>query len=288
MESCVDYMDDINTTNCSLLNDTLASLSGIDNCTSMFETVQKKFNTSNCVLLPEYDKGLTILVIFIISLIGNIGTIVVLSKFKVHKIPDVLIIGLALTDLLATMVPIFMSMYSYFHGINYLQGDFLCDFFGIFAQFTRYSSALIVTLVSLERYFAVNRPFIYRKYATPKKFIFIMCGCWLIALALAIVPIVKHNTTITQHNSFCLFDLASHYAIAVLGFAGIQYVTVLLCFILVSINLIKVQRRRKRLKVQAKSSRGSQHRENELTFTKPNLTSRYLFIFLYVIFFIYF
>ena len=272
----MDYNDVMKTTNCSKLNDILTSLSDFDNCTMTFEEVQKKYNTSNCIFLPAYDKGVSILVIFIIALIGNIGTIIILSKFKVHKVPDVLVSGLALNDLFTNLVPIPMSMFAYFKGINYLEGSFLCRFFGFSAQFSRYSSALIVTLVSLERYYAVNRPFIYRKYATPKKFVFIICGCWLIALALAIGPVVENNTIISQHDGFCLFDLSSYYAIVVLGFAGIQYVTVLVCFILVSITLLKVQRRRKKLKVPGNFNYSSSvhSRVKAITVTKANLTTR--------------
>ena len=271
----MNYMDAHMTTNCSLLNDSLAALRFNDNCTDMLDMVQKKFDHSNCVYLPDYTKGLTIVIIFLFSLIGNLCTIAVIGKFKVHKIPDILVTGLALTDLLTTMVPIPMSMYAYFKGINYLEGNFFCNFFGVFAHFTRYSSALIVTMVSLERYFAVNRPFIYRKHATPKRFIFIMCGCWVIAFVLAVAPVFKDGL-ISQHDGFCLFDLSSKYAIAILGFSGIQYVTVFLCFILVSVNLLKVYRRRKKLKVHGKHGRSSNafDRKDELTFTKPNFTSR--------------
>lgn len=235
-------------------------------------------NGGTCESNVSLDRGVTIILVLVVSLIGNLCTILLLSRFKVHKIPDVLVMGLALTDLLATTVPVPMSTYAYFAGIDFTQGCILCDFFGTLAQFTRYSSSLIVTLVALERYFAVNRPFIYRKHATPKRFVFILILCWLLALLLAVVPLVDGDfTIIITHSGFCLFDLTSKYAIIIVVYSGIQYVTVFLCFILVTVQLIKVYRRRKKLKVQGKYNRTSKvlRRESELTFTRPNLTSRY-------------
>lgn len=226
--------------------------------------------------ITSLDRGVTLLVIFVFALIGNILTIAVVSKFKVHKIPDVLVIGLALTDLLATVVPVVMSIYAYLDGVRYEEGTVACNLFGTIAQFTRYSSALIVTLVSLERYFAICRPFIYRKFATPRKFVVILIVCWLLAFVLAVVPVVDSGTRILTHGGTCLFDFVTGYAYAIIVYAGVQYIIVFVCFVLVSIQLLKVYRRRKKLKVQENYNRRSRGRvrEHEVTFTKPNLTAR--------------
>lgn len=231
-----------------------------------------------CGAEPNIFKGVTIVLVFVISLIGNICTILLLSQFKVHKIPDVLVIGLALTDLLATVLPIAAAMYAYFSGNDFISGCTLCNLFGTVAQFTRYSSGLIVTLVSLERYYAVNRPFIYRKYATPKRFVKILIFCWLLALVLAVIPVLGYNTAILSNDGVCLFDLISRYAIGILMYSAIQYVIVFVCFVLVTVELCKVYRRRKKLKVQGNYNNNSmaRHRPREVTFTRPNLTSRYV------------
>lgn len=270
MDTCAELVN-LSFSNCTF-NSTLLDE---NNCTGAIGDICR--NGGVCESEPDLVKGLSILIVFIISLIGNIGTILILSQFKSHKIPDVMVIGLALTDLLATFLPIAIALYAYFVGINFIEGCLICDFFGTLAHFTRYSSALIVTIVSLERYFAVNRPFIYRKYATPKRFIFILILCWLLAFGLAVIPAIDGgNTLIQAHDGFCLFDLTSYYAIAILGYSAIQYVTVFLCFVLVVVELVKVYRRRKRLKVQGEYNETSRarHREHGVTFTRPNFTSR--------------
>jgi hypothetical protein len=212
----------------------------------------------------------------VIALVGNILTIGVISKFKVHKVPDVLVIGLALTDLLATLIPVPMSIYAYLADHRYEEGTIACDLYGTLAQFTRYSSALIVTLISLERYFAINRPFIYRKHATPRKFVIILIICWLLAFALAVAPAIDPSTPIVPHGGICLFEFVSGYSYSIVVYTGVQYVIVFVCFILISIQLLKVYRRRKKLKVQEDYNRRSQDRARvrEVRFNKPNLTSR--------------
>lgn len=281
--------------NCELLNSNVSE-SQCHLLTNESSSLYETLNDANCSALldripvlcpdcsnggiteiePDNGKGLTIIAVLVVSLIGNFCTIILLSRFKVHKIPDVLVVGLALTDLLATLIPIPMSTYAYFVGINFTQGCILCKFFGTLAHFTRYSSSLIVTLVAVERYFAVNRPFIYRNYATPRRICYILAVCWLLALILAVIPVIGDNTTIVTHHGFCLFSLTSPYAIVILLYSGFTYVTVFVCFLLVAIELVKVYRRRKKLKVQDKynSTSKAKNRDPELTFTKSNLTSR--------------
>lgn len=224
----------------------------------------------------DFVKAGTLVIILFLSLFGNVCTVAILSRFKSHKLPDVLVIGLACTDLVATCIPVPMSLYSYITLNQFEEGTFACNFYGTVAQFTRYASVIIVTLISLERYFAINRPFLYRQYATPLKCIVVLICCWFIAFVLALVPALDSNTHINSHDGFCLFDFASNYAISVVVYGAVQFVIVFVCFVLVITTLIKVYHRRKQLRVQGTYNQQSQarEREHEVTFTKPNLTSR--------------
>lgn len=232
--------------------------------------------SQNCTENDEidYERGLTALLIFVVSLIGNICTIALLSRFKIHKIPDVLVIGLAITDLVATFIPVPMSVYAYFSGYRFQRWD--CLFYATVAQFTRYASVIIVTVVAVERYLAVIHPFFYRKYASPKKVAFTLIICWLIAILLAIPPAFDPCTAVVPHHGFCLFEIASNYALVILAYGVVQYIIVLYCFIAVIVQLAIVYRRRQKLKVQGKYNKQSnaQERQHEIKFTKPNLTSR--------------
>lgn len=229
----------------------------------------------------DLPKTVSLVFIFVLSLFGNVCTVAIVSQFKQHKLPDVLVIGLACTDLIATFIPVPMSLYSYITLQQFDEGSFACNFYGTVAQFTRYASVLIVTIISLERYFAVNRPFIYRTHATPRKCIAVLICCWILALALALAPALDSNTPISSHDGFCLFDFSSNYAISIVVYGAVQFFIVLVCFILVTVNLLRVYRRRKELRVQGSYNKHSQakEREHEVTFNKPNLSSRYAFAF---------
>ena len=270
--SCIDISNcsaaDFTSTDCMYIDAALTA-----NCTR--EIFEEQYNLSNCTgPQVNIERGITVAVIFILSLIGNVSIITILLKFKVHKIPDVLVIGLAITDLVATFIPVPMSTYAYFAPYQFRCGEIPCDLYATVAQFTRYSSALIVTLVSLERYFAVNHPFFYRKHATPGRFVIILIVCWIAAFALAVAPALDSGSLILPHEGFCLFDVASPYAISIIVYSAIQYIVVFFCFVMVSVQLLKVYRRRKQLRVQDKYNKASKAQDREVTFTKPNLTSR--------------
>ena len=276
--TCNDLINETTTfLNCSLSNELIVF--DRENCSRNISRSMCD-NYIVCDTTPDSFKFWTIILVIVFSLIGNICTIIILGKFKVHKVPDVLVIGLAVTDIFTTLIPIPMSAYAYAVGVNYTEGCILCDFFGTVALFSRFSSAQIVTIMSLERYFAVNRPFIYRKHATPKLIIGILLVSWLLALLLGVVPLMVESVDTITHDGFCLFDFTGPYSYPILVYSGIQFVIVFVCFLLVSIALCKVYRRRKRLKVQGeynKSSRARLRDRNQVTFTRPNLTSRYVY-----------
>lgn len=239
---------------------------------------------ANCTNMSDPDsedevdlfRSASLGLIFILSLFGNIFTIAIVGKFKVHRIPDVLVIGLACTDLVATLIPIPMTFYSYVTLHNYDEGSFTCNFYATVAHFTRYSSLLIVTLVAVERYFAINRPFFYRNKATPKRFVVILIICWVVSFLYAIFPAVSPTTDNDEYDGFCLFDISSRYAISVFVYGAVQYAIVFFCFVLVMVELLRVYRRRKLLKVRGERNRrfrtanGSTSRFPH----RPSLTSR--------------
>ena len=189
---------------------------------------------------------LLVIPIFVISLIGNVATIAVISLFKERKVPDVLVLGLAITDLLATIIPVPMSIYSYVSLMDFCQGSPACDTYGTIAMFTRNSSVLITTVIAVERYLAICKPFFYKRHCTPLRFAVVLIISWATAFVLAIVPAVHPDIAIITHHGFCLFDFASRYSIAVivpmallLFIVQFLWMFLLVCFILVTIVFVK-------------------------------------------------
>ena len=253
-------MDEMMSNNTMISNNTMMTNSS---CTEPTEEV-------------DYGRGITLLIIAIFAVFGNIMTILVLSKFKTRKVPDLLVIALAVNDLIATFVPVNMSIISYFRGVNYSKDNAACDFFGVIASYTRFTASLLVTVISIERFLAVKRPLFYRQHCTPSLFKKILVAVFVINAILAFPPAVDPNTPINEYQGFCLFSFSRVYAIFIAIYSLVQSAIVLFCFICIVIELYKLHRRRTKMTAQSNYNKYSSamHRDNNVTFSKPGLVSK--------------
>ena len=216
--------------NCSMATDMgLELTSGFDNCTANDDLDALR---------------LSVIPIFFASLIGNVCTLLILAAFKKHKVADVAVGGLAVTDLIATLGPVAMSIYSYLTLNNFVEGSAECVVFATVAMFTRSSSCMIATATTVDRFIAICAPFFYKKHATPRAYAAVVCACWLFSVAVAIVPVLDPNSPISSHGGFCLFDFTSYYALAIAIIALLQFVIVLVCFFLATVSLLLKSRSR--------------------------------------------
>ena len=74
--------------------------------------MNKTNNDTN--VIPEIERGVSLLLIEIIAVFGNLLTVVVVTRYKFRRIPDILVLALACTDLVAAAFPIPMSTWLYF------------------------------------------------------------------------------------------------------------------------------------------------------------------------------
>lgn len=234
-------------------------------------------NLTNCTEdpMPDYVKGLTLLLILIASAVGNIVTVCVLLTLKETRIPDILVLSLAITDLVATFIPIPMSLYSYFTGILFPEGYFACNFYGTVAQWTRYTSAILVTLISLDRYLSIAHPVMYSIRVRRWHIVVAILASVFISSSLAVVPWISPNTTILSGEAICLFSFVDPYAYVIVIYAAVQFVVVLYCFAVIVYNLCRIYRRRRRMKLQGQRNiMSSASFSNGPTFTKPGISAR--------------
>ena len=240
------------------------NVSSGDNCTEVSEEV-------------DYGRGISLLVIALIATLGNFMTIFIMLKFKTIKIPDLLVIALAVDDLIATLIPMTMSIIAYFRGVNYEMDGHACNFFGVIAAYTRFTAALLVTVISVERYLAVKKPLFYRKHCTPSLFKKILVLVFIFNAILAFPPAVDPNTPINEYRGFCLFSFTRIYAMFIVAYAIIQFVIVLFCFICIVKELYNLHRRRKHMTAQNmynKYSSAASRDSYGVTFTKSTLVSK--------------
>ena len=246
---------------------------------SMDSNYGDDFNdTNNCSEVSEqvdYGRGISLLAIALIAILGNSMTIFIMLKFKTIKIPDLLVIALAIDDLIATLIPITMSIVGYFRGKNYEMGSHTCNFFGVIAAYTRFTAALLVTVISVERYLAVKKPLFYRKHCTPSLFKKLLVLVFVFNALLAFPPAVDPNTPINEYRGFCLFSFTRIYAVSIVVYANIQFIIVLFCFVCIVKELYNLRQRRKHMTAQNMYNRYSSASNREsVTFSRSTLVSK--------------
>ena len=241
------------TANCSLSSSTEMNteLDELANCTS-----DEKLDPVRLLLIP----------IFIVSLIGNVCTLGILAKFRKRRVADVLVGALALSDLVLTLIPFSMTLYSYLTLVDFPSDSPECVVHAVVSVFTRTSACLIVGVISVDKCFAICTPFSYRKHATPKLYSVVVCVCWLFSASVAFVPAIEPNSPITSHTGFCLFDLSSTFAVVVLLVQLIQFGVVFVSFMLSTLTLL--------VNVRSRMKRSGQRTANRYAEAKNGLSAR--------------
>lgn len=224
----------------------------------------------------DYSRGISLLAIALVATLGNFMTIFIMLKFKTIKIPDLLVIALAINDLITTLIPVIMSIIAYLRGKDYEMDSHPCNFFGVIAAYTRFTAALLVTVISVERYLAVKKPLFYRKHCTPSLFKKLLVCVFVFNALLAFPPAVDPNTPINAYHGFCLFSFPRIYAISIVVYANVQFIIVLFCFICIVKELYHLHRRRKQMTAQNMYNKYSNaiQRGDSVTFSRPGIVSR--------------
>ena len=216
--------------------------------------MNKTNNDTN--VIPEIERGVSLLLIEIIAVFGNLLTVVVVTRYKFRRIPDILVLALACTDLVAAAFPIPMSTWLYFSTqaqspLEACTG--LCQAYAVVAQFTRYSAALLVTLLLVDRFVWILRPIQYHLGLYRPYFFVSVAIAWILALILSLISL---GVEILVGDNTCLFQMNSWYGIVIAVFGGVQFLTVFVTFCVILLEVIKLARRRKKMVVQDQKSDG--------------------------------
>ena len=125
-------------------------------------------------------------VVAVIAVAGNIVTIVIFLKIRLHKRHHFLLISLAVADLLVGLlsVPLHVTTWYVYYNSHVLLA--ITDWTDMFTGFT---SIFTLAVISLERMYAIGWPFRHRALNT-RAYVVAIAAPWIIAFTMATAEIV--------------------------------------------------------------------------------------------------
>ena len=160
------------------------------------------------------------LTIFIILAIG--GNILVCVAIRLNKrlrtLTNYYVFNLAIADLLFGLTGMPLLLVTSIAG-KWILGDALCQLSGVLTTLFVLVSIWTLSLIGVNRYFAVGRPNSY-KSTYRKKRVLISIGCvWGMAFLVAIAPVLGWSR-IRQGDNFCTIDGKKHISYSVFIILG--------------------------------------------------------------------
>ncbi|XP_072219840.1 chemokine XC receptor 1-like [Leuresthes tenuis] len=142
--------------------------------------------------LPDFSiiSGAFFIVICILSVIGNSLLICILVIYEnLKKVTNIFVLNLACSDLIFTVTLPFWAVYHLHHWIF---GDFLCKFLTGAHFIGLYSSVIILTAMTVDRFFTVVLQKWPNNHLRQRKYVIGACAAaWLISIAASIRDAIK-------------------------------------------------------------------------------------------------
>ncbi|TSY41757.1 Prostaglandin E2 receptor EP4 subtype [Bagarius yarrelli] len=191
-------------------------------------------------------------VMFIFGVVSNLIAIVVLCKSRKEQKGTIfytLVCGLAVTDLLGTVLASPVTIVTYVKG-SWPAGEPLCQYFGFVLLFFSLAGLSIICAMSVERYVAINHAYFYNDYVNQK-----LAGATLVAIYVSngvfcALPSLGFGRVIKQYpETWCFLDWRTteniHAAFSYM-YAGVSFVLILatvICNVAVCCALMRMHRR---------------------------------------------
>lgn len=131
------------------------------------------------------------------------------SNFRLRTGTYTFLVSLAISDLLVGCVSLPLYMYI---SLKNIQKGPLNTFFLSFDIFSALASIFHLATVSLERWLAISRPFVYETLSTVHYSLAAICGVWMTAFAIAAIrPALDESSTSNPHRIYTPFLLLVGY-----------------------------------------------------------------------------
>ena len=149
------------------------------------------------------------LVIMFVIITGNVFVVAAyFSNSRIRTGAYTILVSLAISDLLVGCVSLPLWMYI---SLRRVQKGSLNTFFLSFDIFSALASIFHLTAVSLERWLAISRPFVYETLSTIH-YSLTLCGAWLTAFVIAAIrPALDRAASNNSHRIYTPFLLLVGY-----------------------------------------------------------------------------
>ncbi|XP_065074942.1 lutropin-choriogonadotropic hormone receptor-like [Ochlerotatus camptorhynchus] len=191
-------------------------------------------------------------VVVLLAVFGNVAVLVVLFSNRTDlTVPKFLICHLAFADLCMGLYLLLIasidahSMGEYFNFAFDWQYGFGCKVAGFLTVFASHLSIFTLTIVTLERWFAITHAIYLNKRIKLKAATYIMIAGWIYSAIMASLPLFGISNY--SSTSICLpmeardtWDIA--YLLTVLGINGLAFIIIVICYAQIYLSLGKETR----------------------------------------------
>ena len=172
----------------------------------------------------------------LLSLIGNLLVcFAVYSNCRLRTIPNTFIVALAVSDILVAILSMPFSASILIAGEWLFDESFqFCHFMGFALFQCGISSMLMMSQISLNRYFCVVKPNIYRAIYTHKNTVGIIVSVWMLTLVCSVPPLLMNpgRYSLQPGKALCLYPFESNLAFTLfldIGFIGTSMNLIAFC-----------------------------------------------------------
>ncbi|KAJ3604055.1 hypothetical protein NHX12_028796 [Muraenolepis orangiensis] len=191
-------------------------------------------------------------VMFIFGVVGNVIAIVVLCKSRKEQKESTfytLVCGLAMTDLLGTLLASPVTIATYVKG-SWPGGDELCQYFGFTMLFFSLAGLSIICAMSIERYIAINHAYFYNDYVSQRSAGIALVAIYVSNALFCALPSMGFGQIKKQYpHTWCFIEWRSNvssdaaFSYMYAGSSSVLILATVICNVLVCGALIRMHRR---------------------------------------------
>ncbi|EHB05568.1 Prostaglandin E2 receptor EP4 subtype [Heterocephalus glaber] len=209
-------------------------------------------NTSASFSTDQLNSPATIpAVMFIFGVVGNLVAIVVLCKSRKEQKETTfytLVCGLAVTDLLGTLLVSPVTIATYMKG-QWPGGQALCDYSTFILLFFGLSGLSIICAMSIERYLAINHAYFYSRYVDKRLAGLTLFAVYASNVLFCALPNMGLGRSRRQYpDTWCFIDWTTNvtayaaFSYMYAGFSSFLILATVLCNVLVCGALLRMHR----------------------------------------------